>query len=106
MPNFESRRKKIFSDDIISEMVRNLTEKILLKNDFWLTFYSLFQKVSKEVFEISEGYILSSSHFVLSLHKLFGLKMMKVYEPFAINYTFGELKIHHRDNLEKINNIV
>ncbi len=34
MPNFESRRKKIFSDDIISEMVRNLTEKILLKNDF------------------------------------------------------------------------
>lgn len=106
MPHFEPRRKKDFSDEVISEMVREISQKILLKNEFGLTYYKLFQKVSRMVFEKTKGYMLTSSHFILSLHKLSGREMMSLYDPFASNCVFGEIKIYHKSNLKKINKIV
>ena len=106
MSSFEKRRKKLFSDDVISEMVRDAAESILLKNEFGMTFYALFQKVGKEVLKETEGYVLSNGHFILSILKSSGHDMMTVHDPFASNYTFGEHRIHHHDNINKINNIV
>lgn len=106
MSSFEKRRKKIFSDDVISEMVREISEGILLKNEFGMTFFSLFQKVSKKIFQKTGGYVLSNGHFILSILKSSGPEMMMTHDPFVSNYTFSEHKIHHQDNLNKINNIV
>ena len=106
MSEYEKRRKKIFSDDIISEMVRDIAEDVLLKNEFGMTFYALFQKVEKKIMKKTEGYILSNGHFILSILKSSGPEMMAVHAPFSSNYTFGEHKIHHQDNMNKINNIV
>jgi len=56
MPNFENRWKKIFSDDIIPEKEHDFSEKIILKSNFVLTFFTIL-KVLKMVHEMTEGYI-------------------------------------------------
>lgn len=106
MHDFEKRRRKIFSDEIISEMVREISEEIVLRNKFGITFYKLYQQVSKRILKQTKGYVLSNGHFILSIMKSSGPDMMKPYEPFRSNYTFGDHKIHHRKNLDEIDSVV
>lgn len=102
MKIIEKRKKKIFSDKNISEMVRNISEEILSENYFGLEITLLFEKVRKEVFCKTDGYDLNNGHFILSIFKSSSQEMMRPYEPFIISLSSKKMVINLEKNIEII----
>ncbi len=106
MNSIEKRKKKIFSDKNISEMVRNISEEILSENYFGLSVSLLFERVRKEVLEKTEGYDLNNGHFILSIMKSSSHEMMRPYEGFAIEYSSEKIVINLEENIKLIEELV
>lgn len=100
------RKKKIYSDKNISEMVRKISEEILSENCFGLSVSVLFEKVREEVFQKTRGYDLNSGHFILSILKSSTLEMMQPYEPFVVKYLAERIVINLEKNTKMIESLV
>lgn len=84
------------SRKIISEMVRNFSEEILLTKDLGMSPSELFEHVARKVLQETKGYALGNTHFMNSLSKSSKAEMFSLHDSFVIDIHGDTVRILHQ----------
>jgi hypothetical protein len=102
----KSEKKKIFSEEVVSELVRKISAFILIKKDFGMKPGELFVEVAKRVCKEACGYSLGNTHFMNSLLKSNKDDMFCFRDPFVIIYVDESPTIYHRQKYAQYKKVI